>query len=305
MAFTEKFAKASLRVPELVIPNTRLDLTKYAVLASDQKSADYWDDVKEYIGKEPSTMYFVMPEAWYGEGFKANSEEHQQHEDLLAANMKFFLVNGSLEELDAGAMYVKRVLKNGKLRKGLLMAFDLESFDLVKGKAEVCEAQLKKQAAIRAKLPLECPSIILGYEDKDGKLNKYLDSAIENEKPYYDFDLMKESGHLTGCYIKEEGKLEDLSDILLEINGDGNAFSLIAGGSDLAAAKANWDRFKRYIPSDQRLEHPARFTLVELVNSNDETLPITDAEDSRFSFDSRRITKINKEHIVPNAGWNI
>lgn len=305
MSFKENFAKAALRVPELVIPDTRLDLTKYATLAGDQEGEEYWNDVFEFVGKEPSTMYFVMPDAWYNEDCKPNSEDHQTHEDLLAANMKFFLVNGSLDELDAGVMYVKRVLSNGKIRKGLLMAFDLESFDLVKGKSEVNEAKIKKQVSVRAKAPLEFPYIILGYDDKEGALNKYLDSATENQKPYYDFDLMMDSGHLTGHYIKEENNLEDLSNLLVEINKDGTAFSLLAGNDSLAIAKANWDKFKRYIPADQRLEHPARFTLVELVNNNDESLPIIDAKDARFSFDSRRITKINKEHIVPNASWNL
>ena len=411
MNYKEKFKELGVLVPELVIPNRRLDLSKFACIACDQYNAEpkYWDEVKEYVGKEPSSLYFIMPEAWLAKNGQPDSEEHQNHQDLLAANMKFFLVDGSLDELDPGMMYVKRTIKNGKLRRGLVLAIDLERYEYTEGNKALIRAtektvkeRIPARAVIRSKAPLECPHIMLLYADKDNKLNNLLDE-ISGNNPFYDFDLMKGAGHLTGYFISEEEKLEKIADTLLDLKAkaeDGMLFAVGDGNHSLAAAKAHWDKIKKFIPEDQRNDHPARFALVELINLYDESMifepihrivknidpedvkkvigegpydlqalqPKLDeyleahpeamidyihgaetakkleaedpshslaivfdsfdrdslfkdvikngslvrksfsmgiADDKRFYFESRRITKINKEHIVPNASWNL
>ncbi len=414
MDYKEKLKQVGAIVPEIVIPNTRMDLSKFACIACDQYTSEpeYWDEVKNYVGKEPSSLYFIMPEAWLGKDGKADSEEHKDHQELLAANMKFFLVNGSMDELDPGMVYVKRTLKNGKIRKGLMLAIDLECYEyeegnkaLIRATEKTVQERLPARMQIRSKAPLECPHIMVLYEDKENKLNGYLEKDCTKNK-LYDFDLMKDSGHLQGFFIGEDKELDGIADILLDLKQkakEGMLFAVGDGNHSLAAAKSQWDKFKRFIPQSQQENHPARYALVELVNLYDESMifevinrilknvdakeiqselgfdaknppslqelqPKLDkylenhpevsidyihgientkkleaedpehslaicwkefdkdklfedvikngclvrksfsmgiADDKRFYFESRRITKINKEHIVPNSSWNL
>ncbi len=428
MTYTEKLRQCGAIVPELVVPTRGVDKTKYACIACDQYNAEprYWQEVKDFVGKELSSLYFIMPEAWLGPNGKPDSQEHADHQELLAANMKFFLVNGGLDELEPGMVYLERTLKDGKTRRGLVLALDLENYDytpgsksLIRATEKTVEERIPVRTAIRAKAPLECPHIMVLYADKENRLNTYL-SAVNNPgkwdiandgdsvlpTPLYDFDLMMGAGHMTGYHITDAEKLDATSDILLALKAeakDGMLFAMGDGNHSLAAAKANWDAFKKYIPEAQRFDHPARFALVELVNLYDEALtfePINriiknvdpaeiqselgfdasnppslqelqpkldeyiknhpgvvidyihgidtakklaaeapdtslaicwedfdrdslfddvikngclvrksfsmgHADDKRFYYEARRITKISKEHIVPNASWNL
>ncbi len=415
MNYQEKLRSVGVIVPELIIPIKRLDHTKYACIACDQYTSqpEYWDEVKEFVGKEASTLYYVMPECWLDKKTgKPNSEEHQMHKELLAANMKFFLVNGSLEELGPGMMYVKRTLKSGEIRKGLVLAIDLEEYDYQEGNKALIKAtektvveRIPPRQEIRAKAPLEVPHILMLYADKTDRLNKLLESDCTENKAY-DFDLMKDSGHLTGYFVDKEDQLDNIADILVALKkeaGSGMLFAVGDGNHSLAAAKAHWNHFKKFIPEAQRENHPARFALVELVNLYDDAMhfePIHrilygvdpkaiqeelgfdaknppslqelqpklddylanhpeasidyihgaevairleakdpnhslaicwgkydkdslfadvnnngclvrksfsmgNADDKRFYYEARRITKINKEHIVPNASWGL
>ena len=415
MNYQEKLRSVGVIVPELIIPNRRVDCTKYACVACDQYTSqpEYWDEALEYIGKEVSTIYFTMPEAWLDKQTGEPLDDvRQNHRDLIPANMKFFLVNGSLEELDPGMIYVKRTLSTGEIRKGLMVAVDLEEYDshsdskaLIKATEKTVQERVPIRQKVRSKAPLEVSHIMMLYADKEDRLNHLLEEECTEEK-LYDFDLMKNSGHLTGYFVDKENQLDKIADILVqykEAAADGILFGVGDGNHSLAAAKAHWDHFKKFIPETQRENHPARFALVELVNLYDEAMhfepihrilfgvdpkalqkelgfdamnppdlqeiqPKLDeylakhpeasidyihgletakaieskdpehtlaicwdsydkdslfdnvnkhgslvrksfslghAEDKRFYFEARRITKINKEHIVPNASWNL
>ena len=415
MNYQEKLRSAGVIVPELIIPNRRTDNTKYACVACDQYTSqpEYWDEVKEYVGKEVSTLYFTMPEVWLDKKTgEPLTQEYQDHRDLIPANMKFFLVNGSLDELDPGMIYVKRTLSEGEIRHGLMLAVDLECYDsrsdskaLIKATEKTVAERVPIRQKVRSKAPLEVSHIMLLYADKEDKLNHLLEEKCTENK-IYDFDLMKASGHLTGYFVDKEDQLDQIADILIQYKDaakDGIAFGVGDGNHSLAAAKAHWDHFKKFIPEAQRTDHPARFALVELVNLYDEAMhfepihrilynvdpkavqeelgfdaanppdlqdlqPKLDeylakhkeasidyihgletakeleakdpehslaicwdsydkdslfdnvnkygslvrksfslghAQDKRFYYEARRITKINKEHIVPNASWNL
>ncbi len=272
MDYKEKLRSCGAAVPRIVFPAKGVDLNKYAVIACDQFSAEpsYWDNVYDYVGKVPSTLYFIMPEAWLGD------PERAEHQELLSANMKFFLVNGSLTELEEGVMYVERTCSTG-VRKGLVLALDLEQYDyregsrsMIRATEKTVEERLPARIAIRKTAPLECPHVMILV---NGKIDVKLP-----EKPLYDFDLMMDSGHLKGWHITDEAALDDIADQLLALKKtadekqDGMLYAVGDGNHSLAAAKANWERLKRFIPKDQQDDHPARFALVEIVDLNDEAI---------------------------------
>jgi len=108
-----------------------------------------------------------------------------------------------------------------------------------------------------------------------------LTSAKSRLEKLYDFDLMLDSGHLTGYSVNEAlekqaiGALRGLANsdtfshkynigtdkpILLFAMGDGN--------HSLATAKAVWEKMKPQVG----MQHPARYALVEIENVHDKGL---------------------------------
>jgi len=101
-------------------------------------------------------------------------------------------------------------------------------------------------------------------------------------KKLYDFDLMLDSGHLTG-YLVDDADLE--AGILQSLRGLAQPeafaakygigidrpvllFAMGDGNHSLATAKAVWERLKPQVG----MGHPARYALVEVENVHDEAL---------------------------------
>ena len=61
-----KFDKIGLQVPEILLPNSDIDLQKWSVVACDQYTSqpDYWNQVKEQVGDAPSTLKVIFPEVY-------------------------------------------------------------------------------------------------------------------------------------------------------------------------------------------------------------------------------------------------
>jgi len=285
MICEEKFRKMGLSIPKILLPAETVDMKKYAVIACDQYSSDkaYWEDVRRLTEGSLSSLDFIMPEAWLGKDGKADSPAHIKHQELLSSNMKKSLSNGELRELKEGVMLVKRTLKDGSVRTGLLFAVDLECYDYHEGNKALIRAteatvkeRIPARAAIRAEAVFEIPHIMLLLADKK---NRFFSAAerVKCEK-LYDFDLMKASGHLCGYHISDEKALESLADSLSELydeakeNHDGMLFAVGDGNHSLAAAKANWDEIKKKLGDSERFDHPARFALAEIVNLYDESM---------------------------------
>ena len=53
----------------ILLPNVS-DYSKWSVVACDQYTSEpeYWNDVKEYIGRSASTLKLVFPEVYLGQG---------------------------------------------------------------------------------------------------------------------------------------------------------------------------------------------------------------------------------------------
>jgi hypothetical protein len=135
---------------------------------------------------------------------------------------------------------------------------------------------------IREGAALELPHILVLIDDPQRTVIEPLNTAKATLEKLYDFDLMLDSGHLTG-YAVNDPALEDavvaaLRDlarpatfaakygittdrpVLLFAMGDGN--------HSLATAKAIWEKIKPSVG----MNHPARYALVELENLHDEGL---------------------------------
>ncbi len=276
----------AIQVPELYLPRSGVDLNKWAVIACDQFTSqpEYWHKVEEVVGKAPSTLNMIFPEVYLD---KPGADERIQR---IQHTMLDYLSSGLLVP-QAGMVYVERQV-GGKLRKGLVLALDLEHYDYNKGSRSLIRAtegtiieRLPPRIRIREGAKLEIPHILVLVDDPERTVIEPVGKSKLLLKELYDFELMAGSGHLNGYLVDnpsiETGvvrALEQLANpqtfaakygvstdqpVLLFAMGDGN--------HSLATAKAIWEMKKSQVGMD----HPSRYALVEIENVHDEGLEFT------------------------------
>ncbi|HRT03062.1 MAG TPA: DUF1015 domain-containing protein [Candidatus Diapherotrites archaeon] len=275
--------------PTILLPNKTVDYTKWSVIAVDQYTSDigYWESVKTIVGNSSSTFHIVFPEIYL------DTPDKDERIKNIVKTMNDYLSSNLFDEYN-GFIYVERKLNNGKIRKGLVVALDLEQYDFNKGSKTLIRAtegtileRLPPRIAIRKDAPLECPHIMVLIDDPKGKVIDFLETKKEDMQKLYDFELMMNGGHLQGYLVKpslEKKIVKNLqklasperfikkyklpsSDfpILLYAMGDGN--------HSLATAKAIWEDVKdNAIDKQAIMQDPRRYALVELVNIHDESL---------------------------------
>ena len=273
-----------IQVPQVYLPRTGIDLTKWSVVACDQFTSEpeYWEQVKRIVGDSPSTFHLILPEIYLGK------PEEQERTQRVQLSMQEYLENGLLEPYE-GFMYVERQVA-GKTRKGLLLCLDLEQYDYNKGSQSLIRAtegtivdRLPPRVRIREKAPLELPHILVLIDDPDRTVIEPL-AKLASDKlvKRYDFDLMLDSGHLKGYQVSdpqvEAGIIDALSALAepatfrrkyaLDAKEKVFLFAMGDGNHSLATAKTIWDRVKPLVGMD----HPARYALVEVENVHDEGL---------------------------------
>ena len=271
-----------VQVPQIYLPKKGTDLPRWSVIACDQFTSqpEYWRKVEDVVGDAPSTLNLILPEVYLGK------EDEEQRVRRVQATMVKYLDNGLLKPHD-GLVYVERTV-GGRTRKGIVLCLDLERYDYSKGSASLIRAtegtiveRLPPRMKIRQGAALELPHILVLIDDPRRSVIEPVGAKKDTLHKLYDFELMFDSGHLTGFAINEE--LEDLviqslqglampdafasrygigkeSPVLLFAMGDGN--------HSLATAKAVWEKIKL----DVGLDHPARYALVEIENVHDEGL---------------------------------
>ncbi len=258
--------KTSIRIPRILLP--REGEEKWAVIACDQFTSDkgYWKNVAKEVGDAPSTLRFILPEAFLGEDDEDKIQE-------IHENMRSAMTEGCMYKLDRGLVLTERTTESGT-RRGILASIDLEDYTYEKGvvspirsSEEVVKNRLPARVAVRRGASLEFPHALVFYKDKKDKIMREL--LAEGLEKLYDFDLMAGGGHLTGYFIPEE----IARDVAQELYSRGEpSFAIADGNHSVAAAKAYWEEVKDKLSEKEELTHPARFCLVELVNVYDKAI---------------------------------
>jgi hypothetical protein len=277
------YDKIGVQIPQVWLPRPGVDLHKWAVIACDQFTSqpEYWRSVEEIVAEAPSTLHLIFPEV-YLDG--PDTEARIAH---IQSSMHRYLADDLLVPHD-GMVYVERRV-GGKLRRGLVLALDLESYDYNKGSQSLIRAtegtiieRLPPRIHIRQGAQLEVPHILVLIDDPQRTVIEPLGEQKDHLKPLYDFELMLDSGHLNGYGVNDLA-LEAQAIQALEALADPQAFaqkySLTAGQAvllfamgdgnhSLATARAIWNRIKDQVGMD----HPARYALVEIENVHDDGL---------------------------------
>lgn len=274
--------------PVVLLPRPGIDLTKWAVIACDQYTSEpeYWQKVQEFVGNEPSTFNLIYPEAYLGE------PDPDSRIARIRKHMELYLERRIFREYE-GFIYVERRTGSG-VRKGLLICLNLEDYDYRKGAVSLIRAtegtilsRIPPRVRIREGAPLELPHIMVLIDDPQNSVLGPLESRKESLRKLYDFDLMLDSGHLSGYGVENEALekaviegLISLADpftfskkyglslsqpVLLYAMGDGN--------HSLATAKTIWEKSKEAGEDVCAImSSPLRYALVEMVNLHDPAL---------------------------------
>jgi uncharacterized protein (DUF1015 family) len=293
----DKLTKVGVKVTPILLPKDGVDLTKWSVVACDQYTSDpeYWKQVENLVGVNPSTLNLVLPEIYL------ESPDKMERVNKINLTMQKYLDEGIVTEKFEGMVLVERSLDGGRIqgsartRKGLIMALDLEKYDFHKGSKTLIrategtvESRIPPRLEIRKNALIEIPHIMVLIDDPNKTV---IESLFSNEFPQiYDFDLMMNGGHLKGWKITDEGEIEKIADNLAKlISSDGLLFAMGDGNHSLATAKAYWQNLKVNLLETEIENHPARYALVEIVNVHDEGLEFEPIHRVIFNVDKNKL----------------
>ncbi len=293
-----------VKTADILLPNVK-NLSAWSVVACDQFTSqpDYWDRAERLAGQGPSALRLMLPEAWLGTPRAEGARER------IAGTMSDYLGSGVFTRHPDSLVYLERTQSDGRIRRGLLAALDLEQYDFdpaartpVRATEGTVEDRLPPRVAIRSAARLELPRVMVLMDDRDDRVLGCAENARHRMKKLYDFELMLGGGRVAGW--RASGALADTILAALESLGDPElqrakygaaaengplTLAVGDGNHSLAAARRWWERLRESLSPEQRESHPARYALVELCNLHEPALDfepihrlILDTDDSAF-----------------------
>lgn len=295
------------------------DMTKWSVIACDQYTSEpeYWNDVEKIVGDAPSTLKLTLPEIYL------EDENVSERIAKINSNMKALLDEDFFNEYKDSMIYLERTQSDGKIREGLIGVVDLEAYSYEKGAETPIRAtektvieRIPPRVKIRENAPLELPHIMILIDDDKKQIIENLKNKVSEDDIVYDFDLMKNGGHVKGYLLNEETMdevdkgLKELADkevfakkydvnnkeVLLFAMGDGN--------HSLATAKACYEKLKETMSEEEYLNNPARYALVELVNLHSPALEFEAINRVIFNTEPEKLLNSLKEYYQINKDGN-
>ena len=118
------FEKYGISIPEILIPKN-IDTSTWSVVACDQYTQDrnYWKDVEKTAGTKPSALNIILPEVYLQDSDK--SERIKK----IKSVMRQYISDGVFSEPEKSFVYIERTTGFGRVRHGLVVALDLETYD--------------------------------------------------------------------------------------------------------------------------------------------------------------------------------
>ena len=260
---------------DILIPKVE-SMEKWSVIACDQFSSqpEYWEDVKKIVGNEPSSLHLIFPEA------ELENVNEAEKIKTINRNMQEYLEQGIFQTYENAYVYVERTLLDGSIRKGLVGIIDLEAYDYseessskIRATEKTVTSRIPPRVKIREYAPIELPHVLLLCDDRKGEIIEWL-SAKKNElTKIYDFNLMKNGGHISGWLV--QGRTAKVLEKQIAVYEKENAdmpYAVGDGNHSLATAKVCYKNYKK-THSDMEIKNtPARYAMVEMENIHDVSL---------------------------------
>lgn len=272
---------------------------------------------RKIVGDAPSTLKLTLPEIYL------EDENISERIAKINSNMKALLDEDFFNEYKDSMIYLERTQSDGKIREGLIGVVDLEAYSYEKGAETPIRAtektvieRIPPRVKIRENAPLELPHIMILIDDDKKQIIENLKNKVSEDDIVYDFDLMKNGGHVKGYLLNEETMdevdkgLKELADkevfakkydvnnkeVLLFAMGDGN--------HSLATAKACYEKLKEIMSEEEYLNNPARYALVELVNLHSPALEFEAINRVIFNTEPEKLLNSLKEYYQINKDGN-
>ena len=270
------------KIPEILLPKKEFDYSKWSTIACDQFTSqpEYWDELKKYVGNAKSTLNLVLPEVYL------ETVDKEAEVKKINANMEKYLKDKIFDTYES-FVYIERELAPGVIRKGIMIAVDLEAYDYapdaklpIRATERTVKERLPIRIEIRKDAPIEIPHICIFMDDRDNSIIESLSSKKKSMKKLYDFDLNMNGGHIAGYLIKDNKALEKKINTLLDkellldkYNTEEELLFVVGDGNhSLATAKECWELVKKNLTEEEKKTHPARYALCELQNIHDEAI---------------------------------
>lgn len=276
--------KRYLYPADIYLPDfDKVDGSRWATVACDQFTSEpeYWEKAADVADGSPSALNIILPEAYLS--------ETEQRIDKINQTMREYLSDVLVCHKNT-MIYLERVQSDGKVRRGIIGAVDLEEYDYQKGSESLIRAtegtvldRIPPRVRIRRGAQIELPHIMILIDDEQRTVVEPIARRAAEYKAAYDFDLMLGGGHVSGKFIPDEDiqsinlALSELatSEQMLEkygINCPPLLFAMGDGNHSLATAKALYEEIKAEIGDAAAKSHPARYALCEIVNLHDDAL---------------------------------
>ncbi len=284
--------KTAFSAADILLPKNE-DMTKWAVVACDQYTSEpeYWKSVCDYVGGAKSTVKLMLPEVWL-EDENVDGKICDIH-----GNMSSYLESGVFSEYKNSFVYVERTQSDGKIRAGLVGKIDLEQYDYRRGSVSPVRAteatvveRIPPRIKVRRGAEIELPHIMILIDDPEMTVVEAVGKHRSELKKLYDFELMKNGGHIKG-YLVGEKLHEMIDEALFGLSSkSGLLFAMGDGNHSLATAKEYYEELKRQNPNKDLSAHPARYALVEIVNLHSPAL--------RFEAIHRIVTEVDADRLI-------
>ena len=195
------FKKGNILIPK------NINMNKWSVVACDQYTSEpeYWKEVEEIVGNEPSTLRLTLPEIYLED---SNVEERIKN---INSNMKEYLDKDIFTEYTDSMIYLERTQSDGKVREGLIGIVDLEDYSYEKGSQTLIRAtektvieRIPPRVKVRENALLELPHIMILIDDEKKEIIESLKNKVSEDDVVYDFDLMMNGGHVKGYKLSNE-----------------------------------------------------------------------------------------------------
>lgn len=306
--------KRCFKSADILLPDfNKTDPRAWAVVACDQFTSEpeYWEKAEKTVGDAPSTLRLILPEVYLSESAKRIP--------AINETMKKYISSTLISHPDS-QIYVERVQSDGGVRRGIVLAVDLEAYDYKRGASSLIRAteatvveRIPPRVAIRRDAPIELPHVMLLIDDPDRTVIEPLIGSSEGDTAY-DTELMLGGGHITGRFLSDSEK-ENVAlalDALISpetvekrYKKAGLAPLLFAvgdGNHSLASAKATYEEIKAQIGAEAAASHPARYALAEIVNIHDDALKFEPIYRVMFGVDPEDVLKALKEYADGLSG---
>ena len=269
---------------DILLPDFRaVPAESWAVVACDQFTSEpeYWEKADALVGDKPSTLRTILPEVYLS--------ETEKRIPVINQTMNAYLSNCLISHKNS-QIYVERTQSDGSVRRGIVLAVDLEAYDYRRGAASLIRAteatvleRIPPRVAIRRGASIELPHVMLLIDDPEHTVIEPL-LAKTCPEVAYEFDLMLDGGHIKGAWIGEaeqERIAKALDNLITPLQmekryGDASLpallFAVGDGNHSLASAKALYEEIKNEIGAEAAASHPARYALCEIVNIHDPAL---------------------------------